>query len=501
MTTGGEWRRAFRQVAAAGFGDPHNAYAHTMAWFDGALLVGTTRANLQLRGARNPPKLRPWPVPIPDDPYELDLRAQIWRHDPQTGGWERVLRSPLIQRTGGRRVPRDLGYRGMTTVPAHDGQPATLYVTTWSPARGRAPIVLRSHDGRHFEPLPAPTLDRERPVAHRALVGFHGRLYTAPIGQVRGRPNEGGGAVVLETDDPVHTGWRAVCEPGFGDPTNSSIVELTVFDQHLYAGTLNVTHGYQVWRTAAAGPPPYRWTRVLDRGAGRGPLNQVALSMCVFRGALYVGSGIQGGGHDWVHQVGPAPAELVRIRPDGSWDLLVGRARLTPDGFKVPHSDLGAGFGNPFVGYLWRMCVHEGHLYVGTYDWSVLLPFVPWDLLPRRLRGLRDEIWDFVERTAGFDLWRTHDGERWSRVTGSGFGNPYNIGARTLESTPYGLFVGTANPFGPETAVWSPAGWRYAPNDAGGLEIWTSGSRPPDAGDGSPHPAARVGRRSADTAG
>ena len=37
---------------------------------------------------------------------------------------------------------------------------------------------------------------------------------------------------------------------------------------------------------------------ILESGAWRGPLNQIALSMYVFHDALYVGTGIQGGGID-----------------------------------------------------------------------------------------------------------------------------------------------------------------------------------------------------------
>ena len=37
--------RDFKRVAYGGFGDGQNAYAHSMAWFDGHLYVGTTRGN------------------------------------------------------------------------------------------------------------------------------------------------------------------------------------------------------------------------------------------------------------------------------------------------------------------------------------------------------------------------------------------------------------------------------------------------------------------------
>src|SRR5690606_41153341 len=101
---------------------------------------------------------------------------------------------------------------------------------------------------------------------------------------------------------------------------------------HPYVGTFHL-RGYQIWRSTCE-RKPYHGEPVVVDGAGRGPLNQSVLSMYPFKGALYVGSAIQGGGIDRQNGVGPAPPELIRIRPDKSWDLLVGDARQTVDGWK-----------------------------------------------------------------------------------------------------------------------------------------------------------------------
>jgi SAM-dependent methyltransferase len=77
-----------------------------------------------------------------------------------------------------------------------------------------------------------------------------------------------------------------------------------------------------------------------------------------------------------------------------------------------------------------------------------------------------------IDRRGGFDLWRTRDGVRWYGVTRNGFGNPFNLGGRTMVSTPHGLFIGTANLFGPQVAVRRAAGWRFEPNPLGGAEVW-----------------------------
>src|SRR6266849_9683283 len=104
----------FDRISENGFGDGQNAYAHSMAWFQGYLYVGTTRNNLCLIKS-NPKRdtLRQWPVEVPADLYDLDMRAQIWRYNPRTNHWQRVHVSPLVRGVKGRKVPREIGYRKM----------------------------------------------------------------------------------------------------------------------------------------------------------------------------------------------------------------------------------------------------------------------------------------------------------------------------------------------------------------------------------------------------
>ena len=125
------------------------------------------------------------------------------------------------------------------------------------------------------------------------------------------------------------------------------------------------------------------------------------------------------------------------------------------------------------------MAEFDGFLYVGTFNWTALLPY----LQPIKPGHIGDRIgrWfgidNLVRFEAGFDLFRSEDGVQWCPVTTTGFGNPYNYGVRTMVGTPYGLFVGTANPFGPEVAVRTPTGWVYTPNPRGGAEVWLGTER------------------------
>ena len=244
-----------------------------------------------------------------------------------------------------------------------------------------------------------------------------------------------------------------------------------LFRSYLYAGTLNL-EGFQLWRSKCEGEPPYEWEKVMEKGAGRGKLNQGVLSMRPFKGSLYIGTGIQGGGIDKMNNVGPAPAELLRVHEDLSWDLLVGDPRETPDGYKEPLSGRFAGFDNFFNGYFWRMCEHEGWLYMGTFEWSSVLGYVKHSRWPGAFSNVMSYVGmkQIFENTSGFDLYRSYDGENWVPVTTNGMGNPYNMGLRTLQSTPYGMFIGTANPWGPR--VMPLDGDRYVDNPRGGCEVF-----------------------------
>ena len=75
-----------------------------------------------------------------------------------------------------------------------------------------------------------------------------------------------------------------------------------------------------------------------------------------------------------------------------------------------------------------------------------------------------------MDRLSGFDLYRSFDGENWVPVTTNGMGNPYNMGLRTFCSTPFGLFIGTANPFGPKVIPFN--GNKYVHNNRGGCEVF-----------------------------
>jgi hypothetical protein len=479
----------FRRVGRGGLADGHNNYAHSMAWFKGKLYLGTTRSNLcmlKLQSAFEGLPLSVWPVECPDSLdglYRLDRRSQIWAFDPATGEWEMVFRAPLVDAVaGGGQVPREIGYRSMSVFQADSDPEPALYIAAWAPGRAPGGLILRTYDGRDFQQVSRYGILDVPVSATRSLTALGDRMYFAPTarrGTDGSQQNNAGVPLVFESRDPSSDQWVAVSEPGFGDDGNVGIFSLAAMGDQLYAGTFNLA-GFQLWASDCRGRPPYRWRKLIDEGAGRGPLNQAVASMVGFKDAMYVGTAIQGGGIDRVNHVGPAAGELIRVNSDDTWELVCGDGRSVPSGTVQPISGLRSGFGNFFNGYIWALGVHDGWLYVGTYDWSVTMR---WALLDQNLKKVHRlfELLDpevVVANEGGADLWRSYDGENWLPVTRQGFGNPYNLGVRNLVSSPSGLFVGTANLFGPRVAVRDGAGWRYEDNPDGGLEVWLGADRP-----------------------
>jgi hypothetical protein len=439
-------------------------------WFNDALVVGTGRAPLGFMGrytARQGPAAPSGKAGFgsrrPDTGAREEDGAQIACFQPATGQWRLVYSSPLTIGRDGQVRARD---RSIRAARVHQGlgDPApTLYVAAGS--LERQVVFLCSADGVSFEECRAAGFglgDVDVPSA-RSMVSLGHRLYSTPIGKnfERGMfdDNLTDYPIVFEADDPLHGAWRPASDRGFGDPDNVSVNEMAAMRDHLYAATIN-RRGFQVWKARPDGRPPYRWSRIVADGAWRGPASSVPSATCVFRDALYVGGTLQRQGQGGRDRFGPFPAELIRIWPDDSWDLVAGSPRFTPHGLKRPVSGLPGGLGDRYTHVFWRMAVYDGWLYVGAAGWRWMPTYLRGrtDLSAAQMRQLAHDTAN--ARDGEFALWRTRDGERWEAVTTTGFpgGNPHNYGIRELVGTPAGLFVLPTNKFGQR--------------DQGGIEVW-----------------------------
>jgi|HubBroStandDraft_1064217.scaffolds.fasta_scaffold10668_2 hypothetical protein len=170
------------RVATGGFGDPHNTWSWSMAWFDNMLYVGTGRETACVTAATSAIQLATpslYPPAIGDctpDYHDLPLQAEIWQYNPATNFWAMVFQSPNSLSTveaSGQTVPaaRDIGFRGLTIVNEPGGVTA-LYaggvtsgelfechppnITTGCSPAGSwpPPRILRSTDGVNWNPVP-----------------------------------------------------------------------------------------------------------------------------------------------------------------------------------------------------------------------------------------------------------------------------------------------------------------------------------------------------------
>lgn len=435
---------AFVPAATPGFGDRYNSTAWSMIWWKGKLYVGTLRSFVCWRAAI---WASTWPAladtfyppgdadaDCTDSPADLLMQAEIWRWTPENDTWERVYQSPQdvpIPGYPGKFVARDTGFRGMLAFTEADGTEA-LYVTTVSPREMYGgsnqlppPRILRSTDGVNFEPIPQ---DPGTFMANLSLTSLrsgtihNGRMYLSN-GTARGE------GVLIEAQDPAggNNNFREVMPPG------TTIWDAISFNGFLYVGVVS-PNGFSVVKTDATGEPPYTFTQVISAGGYLLPEpSQSIVSFHVYQDRLYVGT------FD--------PAELYRINPDDTWELLIGEPRQTPAGMMYPLSGLESGFGWPFNVQIYRMHSFDGVLYLGTLDVSRELT----ETFPG-LPGQQLLSWHY-----GFDLYQTTDGQNFEPLTINGFDDQFQIAVRTFATTPHGLFLGTGS-------YWYGLNiWQYVP--------------------------------------
>lgn len=440
-------RPDFVQSGETGFGDRRNTWAWSMAWWNNRLYVGTNREwrcvsdwmnHFAFAGFAYPSNDPDMAGLCPQNVADLDLRAEIWRWTPgqataDPGTWERVYQSPQIPNPDypGRMTAREVAFRSLDVYRDPSGQEA-LYafsVNTKAMWAGRVPppTILRTTDGAAWDPIPQDpgTFMGELPNASfRSPASFNGQLFAIHA------TVQGNGPIVASPYPALgNDQWTQV------SPEGEPYYAVAPFNGWLYAATFDPFGGYSIQKTRAvntANPnspdPPYEWITVVDRGAYRGskPADFI-LQMYEFDGRLYVGA--------------DSHAEVIRINPDDTWDLVVGTPRQLSDGRWIyPLSTLDEGFSNGFNKHIWRMGAYDGQLYTGTYDSSTI-----WNGEP--------QVDAAVRHLLGFDLFRTDDGWYYSPLSTDGFGFPLAMGVRQFAGTPYGLFFGTAN-------------------DTQGLQIW-----------------------------
>ncbi|WP_136798227.1 MULTISPECIES: hypothetical protein [Desulfosediminicola] len=499
-----------KRIATGGFGDSANSYTWGLTEFNGDVYASTVRHHLWSIMQAMPGLLPDGDFPIdpttaiegPADPvwgspgYAAEMRGQIWRL--KDGIWEKVYQSmtfelpyPIIVPDYGLTIPAGTypvayGYR---TLGTFNGHIYALGVGTWMPPMPFSSIV-RSATGNEGD-----WQDVSGPLANttnvRGFVEWQGKVYVSAS-----KPGtdlgSAGGCVVFSSPDGEN--WSEMSEIGFGNQDNVEIYYLSVFDDHLYASTVNYVTGFEVWKTDGTEEDgKLVWTPVVVDGFGD-TWNQYGMTMQPFGEYLYIGSAV---GIGMVMKdgepVGTRPIDIIRVDKDDKAELMVGAYFPSdpPPGwptFRIPKSYIPAGFGNPFNGYAWHMAVYKGELVVGTLDMSGTILRNLKELLiedPQAAADLVQNITDtsspstmfplqilnqidfqdgdqvavalklidyLIKKFGGADLWKTKNGIDWEPVTLSGFKNSLNYGIRRTvpivdEKGREHLYIGTANPF------------------------------------------------------
>ena len=443
-------RADFRKIASNGFGDRTTRIAQSMAWFSGAIYVGTGGRSLNPMGLSDAALAQMGPFArLALASGKAPKGASVWRYSIVDKTWAQVFQSPTIDYDSGPG-PRDRNVRAALVMAEADGS-ESLYFGV-SAMKGRVRFV-RTTDGVNFEEGPNSGLglpDGADIPSIRSLVHADGWVYTSPVGMIEGRgmldDNMSAYPMVFRAPHPFADTWDAVSAPGFGDDDNLSVNEIAVISGYFYAGTLNIRTGAQLWRCPLDDMRPERWEPVFRNGAGLGPSASIVSAMCPFGEELYVATGLQRQGKTGIDRYGPISGELIRVAPSGNWQLICGQNRITEEGWKPPLSELSGSFAEATARGIWHLAEHNGWLYAGGGDWRLFQTYLPppTSRLPETTVREINQRHDAYE--GGFPLWCSRDGVNWVVVTHDGFEpNPETGGARFLQSSSAGLFVGTAS--------------------------------------------------------
>jgi hypothetical protein len=409
-----------------------NNYAWSMSELGEFLYVGTGRNILYnvLLIVKNSGLIPGFQIPEDIIPDFVDERAEIWRYDKgsSNAGWQRVFKAPEGV-TGFRYMIRYTDPSGVTA----------LYAGTFSSPKAR---VYRSTNGTDWLEVDNDTILGAS--TRSMIIHTNGKLYMATVDEFSPDINSYIFEYVPPTVSAPQGSWKRVTAdpstPGF-DPTKNPRGQVAIiesFNGHIYAGVINQS-GFELWRTTGTDPVVNGWKLVIDKGAGDA-FNKIPLTLGVFNDHLYVGSIMFP--LLAANPLGPSsfkPFDLIRINKDDVWELVVGGQPVQPTapttGTRgIALSLLPSGVANVFNLYCWQLIEYEGELYLGTFDWLIVLS---------RLLKIPPS-----SPYSGFDLFKSKDGINWESITINGLGNPDNYGARLLfESTNGHLYLGTANPF------------------------------------------------------
>ena len=171
---------------------------------------------------------------------------------------------------------------------------------------------------------------------------------------------------------------KAIALPAI--PATARFSQAVSWNNLLTVAADDPARGCSLWNSPVADSAQPNWAQSLSRGGHRFSANAEVLALTTWKNALYLACGRSG-----ECEKNPSGFELLRVYPDGSWDLLAGTPRVTDTGLKIPLAGFGPGL-NEFEPSRFCFLTATGNqLVLGTYH-----------------------------EFAGFRIWRSTEGEAWA---------------------------------------------------------------------------------------
>jgi hypothetical protein len=220
---------------------------------------------------------------------------------------------------------------------------------------------LLSRDGRAFKKLTAKPKGEREGLALASVFAHQGRLYAIPDAGTATAAWQGSVLARMIGHQKDTGRWEAVSQDLLLK-AGQGISRVGGFQRNDYLAVSDAQHGFQLWlrpRRKRA-----KWHCVLEKGATRYANNPDLADVCEFNGDLYLATPPWCADQGNMHYVDNDSGELIRLYPDDSWDLIVGSARFTLSGLKVPLSDQPPGFGASQYRCISRLLNHDRQLWL-----------------------------------------------------------------------------------------------------------------------------------------
>jgi len=294
-------------------GDKNNIFTTTLVWFNGCLYVGT---------------------------WQLKSGAQLFRANADAENVPDIAWQAIT--LDGFSNPNNNGF---TNGIVFDGY---IYVGCFNLTEGSEMYRSSSGDPGTWQMCIPKGYGREDNSDSTCLYAYDGYLYVGTE-SVRGDMSGWAGTAIYRTDgkgSPLS--WQKVCPDGYGDKYNNNTGAITVFKDHMYAGTWNYS-GLQVWRTDMTGELPWEWERVVNGGFGSSR-NDAVQGLAAAGDDLFCASC-----GELSLNPGAGTGKLLKSSDGTNW------AEITQEGF----------IEGKMIGILWMISANE-KLYIGLLGANLL---------------------------------------------------------------------------------------------------------------------------------